>query len=159
LILLEAIHGQKLLLELQLPLNVRMPFFRSAGSQSLQWEDLILETIRGCSKSLNVQKKVCFPFVHMSSIRLENMTKDVIQRAISRGENRALTENLHTATYEIRFPGGISMIVYTSLLVLLSFVVRQSPITKLVQQPVSSPLYLRYVERFLASLTSFPKRG
>jgi transcriptional/translational regulatory protein YebC/TACO1 len=42
------------------------------------------------------------------------MTKDVIERAIGRGEPRTLASSLSPVTYEVMLPGGIAVIMYNS---------------------------------------------
>ena len=49
-----------------------------------------------------------------SSIALnlsENMTKDVINRAIARGEPRTLGTNVSFVTYEVMLPGGVALVM------------------------------------------------
>ena len=43
---------------------------------------------------------------------VENMTKEVIERAIAKGEPRGLAQGMFAMTYEAMLPGGIALIMY-----------------------------------------------
>lgn len=53
-----------------------------------------------------------FPHLIIALTILVNMTKQGIERAVTKGEPRALAEGTFSVTYEAMFPGGIAVIMY-----------------------------------------------
>jgi transcriptional/translational regulatory protein YebC/TACO1 len=41
----------------------------------------------------------------------ENMTKDAINRAIARGEPKAMGSNVSSVTYEVMLSGGVALVM------------------------------------------------
>jgi hypothetical protein len=53
-----------------------------------------------------------FPYLIITLTILANMTKEGIERAVAKGEPRALAEGTFSVTYEAMFPGGIAVVMY-----------------------------------------------